>query len=89
MLVAVPNNDPAGENVENAIQDGLIEANTLGITGQNVTPFILKYVADKTHGDSLRSNMSLVENNAIVGAQIAIEVAKKAKLLLLWKRLEF
>jgi pseudouridine-5'-phosphate glycosidase len=54
MLVAVPNDDPAGANVEAAIQEALKEASDAGIDGRDVTPFILKTVAEKTGGDSLR-----------------------------------
>ena len=54
MLVAVPNNDPAGQNVETAIQEALQEAEIAGIEGRDVTPFILRTVAEKTGGDSLR-----------------------------------
>jgi pseudouridylate synthase len=79
MVVAVPNDDPAGANVEKAIQEALAEAEALGIQGQAVTPFILKTVATKTKGDSLRSNMALVEENAIVGAEIAIAIASHSK----------
>lgn len=75
MLVAVPNNDPAGASVEAAIQETLDEANQLGIMGKDVTPFILKMVAEKTRGDSLKSNISLVKNNAAVGADIAVAIA--------------
>eukprot|EP00571_Detonula_confervacea_P003575 CAMPEP_0172313262 /NCGR_PEP_ID=MMETSP1058-20130122/19849_1 /TAXON_ID=83371 /ORGANISM="Detonula confervacea, Strain CCMP 353" /LENGTH=666 /DNA_ID=CAMNT_0013026885 /DNA_START=141 /DNA_END=2137 /DNA_ORIENTATION=+ len=71
MLVAVPNHDPAGQNVEIAIQEALQEAEASGIQGRDVTPFILRTVAEKTDGDSLRSNMSLVKRNAEVGADIA------------------
>lgn len=75
MLVAVPNHDPAGTNVENAIQSALSEANALHLSGQAVTPYILKAVAEKTGGDSLRSNMALVKQNAEVGALIAIAIS--------------
>lgn len=79
MLVGVPNNDPAGENVENAIHAALVEAEKLNIRGRDVTPYILKTVAEKTGGDSLRSNMALVRQNAKVGAKIAIAIAKYRK----------
>jgi pseudouridine-5'-phosphate glycosidase len=75
MMVAVPNDDPAGAKVEQAIQEALGEAARKGIHGQAVTPFILKQVAEKTEGDSLRSNMALVRRNAEVGADIAIAIA--------------
>jgi pseudouridine-5'-phosphate glycosidase/sugar/nucleoside kinase (ribokinase family) len=78
MLVGVPNTDPAGVNVEQAIQSALLEANELGIIGRDVTPFILKNVALKSQGESLRSNMALVERNTTVGADIAIAVAQHA-----------
>ena len=75
MLIGVANNDPAGSNVEAAIQSALKEAEKLNIRGRDVTPYILKYVAEKTAGDSLKSNMALVRRNAEVGAEIAIAIA--------------
>lgn len=74
-LVGVPNQDAAGSNVEATIQSALEEAEKQGIRGQDTTPFILKYVANKTGGDSLRSNIALVKNNAKVGARIAHAIA--------------
>ncbi len=76
MLVAVPNHDPAGASVEDAIQATLEEANRLGIQGRDVTPYILRKVSERTDGDSLRSNTALVKRNADVGADIAIAIAK-------------
>ena len=76
MLVAVPNHDPAGTIVENAIQDALNEAKEKGISGPSVTPYVLKAVAEKTNGDSLRSNMALVRRNAAIAADIAIAIAQ-------------
>ncbi len=51
---AVPNHDPAGQNVEAAIQEVLEKINAAEIHGKDVTPFILRAVAAKTAGDSLR-----------------------------------
>ena len=79
MLVGVPNNDSAGANVEKAIQAALAEAEKLNIRGRDVTPYILKTVAKKTGGDSLRSNMSLVRQNARVGAKIATAISNLRK----------
>lgn len=76
MLVAVPPPNSAGESIEHAIQEALAESNRLGLQGQAVTPFILKYVAEKTGGDSLRCNISLVQNNAKIGTDIAIAIAE-------------
>jgi pseudouridine-5'-phosphate glycosidase/sugar/nucleoside kinase (ribokinase family) len=77
MLVAVPNTDPGGARVEDAIQDALQQAVEQGISGQALTPFILKTVAEQTEGESLRSNISLVMNNAQVGAGIAMAIAEE------------
>ena len=75
MLIAVPNSDPAGASVEIAIQEVLDEASELGISGRDVTPYILKKLAEKTKGDSLKSNISLVKGNAAIGADIAVAIA--------------
>jgi pseudouridine-5'-phosphate glycosidase/sugar/nucleoside kinase (ribokinase family) len=78
MLVAVPNtNDAAGAAVEVAIQAALVESEKLEISGRDLTPFILKRVAEETSGESLKSNVALVLNNAKVGAEIAIAIAKQ------------
>jgi len=79
MLVAVPNDDPAGANVEAAIQAALAEAEEKKIAGPAVTPYVLNRVAEATGGDSLRSNMALVERNAAVGADIAVAIADEKR----------
>jgi len=63
------------KEINNAIDQALKEATNLGIKGKEVTPFLLKTVVDLTHGDSLESNIHLVINNAIVGAEISKEYA--------------
>lgn len=76
-LVGVPNKDPAsGASVEAAIQSALQAAEEQGITGPATTPFVLKFVADTTKGDSLKSNISLVKQNAKVGGAIAKSIAE-------------
>jgi pseudouridine-5'-phosphate glycosidase/sugar/nucleoside kinase (ribokinase family) len=79
MLVAVPNDNPAGAHVEEEIQMALAEASERGIVGPAVTPFILSRVAQKTKGESLRSNMALVERNAAIGAEIAHAIAARQR----------
>ena len=44
--------------------------------GVEVTPFVLKRVAEISGGESLRSNIHLVKNNARVGADIALELSR-------------
>jgi pseudouridine-5'-phosphate glycosidase len=47
------------------------EAVAQNIHGQAVTPFLLKRISELTHGRSLRTNLSLLLNNARLAAQIA------------------
>lgn len=44
--------------------------------GAQITPFLLKRVNELTQGRSLKSNISLVHNNAVVGSRIAVELGK-------------
>lgn len=64
------------EVINKAIEDALKEAETKGIVGKAVTPFLLDKVKDITGGKSLEANIKLVYNNALVGANLAIELEK-------------
>lgn len=57
--------------MEEHIRAALDAAERQGIRGKSTTPFLLKYIADATGGDSLASNIALVKNNAALGARIA------------------
>ena len=48
MLVAVPNLDPAGDEVEDTIKEALAEAQISNIEGRDVTPFVLRRVAERS-----------------------------------------
>ena len=61
------------------IRDALDAARRMNVTGKSVTPFLLKYIAEKTGGESLEANIALVKNNARLGAQVAIEFQKLNK----------
>jgi len=43
-----------------------------GVKGKEITPFVLQRVNELTSGKSLEANIALVENNAKIGAQIAV-----------------
>jgi pseudouridine-5'-phosphate glycosidase len=47
------------------------------ITGKRVTPFLLAKMKEVTGGKSLAANLALVYNNARVGAQVAVALARK------------
>ena len=61
--------------IESHIQTALAAANEKGIRGKDVTPFLLKYIADHTSGESLASNIALIKHNAVLGAEIAVALA--------------
>ena len=77
ILVAnpVPEKDeiPFAE-IEKYISAAIAEAKTKNITGKELTPFLLATLAEKTKGQSVQSNLALLKNNVIIGAQIAKEL---------------
>ncbi|NGQ97430.1 pseudouridine-5'-phosphate glycosidase [Brevibacillus sp. SYP-B805] len=63
--------------IEGVIETALREAKEQGITGKQVTPFLLDRVKQLTAGKSLATNIALVKNNARVAAQIAVAYQQK------------
>ena len=57
------------DKVESAIACALAEAE--GIRGKAVTPFLLRRVAELTGGESLKANLALLQNNAVLAARLA------------------
>ena len=57
--------------IEEAIAKSLKEASEKGIDGKAVTPFLLERISQLTDGESLKTNIALVCNNALLGARIA------------------
>lgn len=60
-----------GDEIGTAILSAVQTAEQRGITGKEVTPFLLSELERLTEGKSLAANVKLIENNALVGAQIA------------------
>ena len=58
------------------IAKAITEAKAQNITGKNVTPFLLKRLAEITQGRSLTANIALVKNNAKLAAEIAVAYAQ-------------
>jgi pseudouridine-5'-phosphate glycosidase len=50
------------------------EAKAKGISGKELTPFLLANLAEKTAGKSVQTNLALLKNNVLIGAQIAKEL---------------
>lgn len=61
------------EQINSAIDRAVVEAEQQGVVGKESTPFLLARVAELTGGDSLKSNIQLVFNNAILACEIAKE----------------
>jgi pseudouridine-5'-phosphate glycosidase len=64
------------DQMEAAIAQALGEAEAQGIRGKALTPFLLARISALTGEASLRANLALLENNARVGAEIAVSLAK-------------
>jgi pseudouridine-5'-phosphate glycosidase len=58
--------------VERAIDIALRSAASAGVTGKQLTPFLLARIAESTAQESLRSNRALVLHNVRVAAEIAV-----------------
>jgi pseudouridine-5'-phosphate glycosidase len=78
MVVAVP--IPAAEALDRAsaeadVARAITAAEAAGVRGAALTPFLLGALGEATSGKSLRSNVSLLRQNARVAAQIALALA--------------
>jgi pseudouridylate synthase len=63
---------PADE-INHIIEQALTDAR--GVSGKDVTPFLLARIVEMTGGASLTANIALVKNNARVGSQVAAAYA--------------
>lgn len=75
--VLIANPVPAHEQIDSAemethIQAALKVAVENKLSGKDVTPFLLKFIAEHTKGESLEANIALIKNNAKTGAAIAV-----------------
>jgi pseudouridine-5'-phosphate glycosidase len=64
--VAVP-----AEKVELVLRTALQQAESEGVRGKQVTPYLLSRLAELSGGKTLRANLALLRNNARVAAEIA------------------
>ena len=51
---------------------GLAAAETTGVRGKDVTPFLLDFFHHETHGASIAANIALVLSNARLAAEVAV-----------------
>ncbi|AWB94238.1 pseudouridine-5-phosphate glycosidase [Aeromicrobium chenweiae] len=64
---------------DRALADALRMADEQGLTGKEVTPFLLKTIVGLTGGDSLAVNLKIAENNIRVAGDIALSWAGRSK----------
>jgi pseudouridylate synthase len=57
--------------IEDIIEEAIVAINLKGISGKDITPFLLKYISEQTNGESLAANIALIKNNAAFGAKLA------------------
>jgi pseudouridine-5'-phosphate glycosidase len=70
-----PTQEIPKDEMEVHILKALAAAERQHIKGKEITPFLLKYLADHTDGESLHSNIALILHNASLGAKIAVAFA--------------
>jgi pseudouridine-5'-phosphate glycosidase len=79
LLVTVPVPVEDGmptETLNTILEESLKAANEAKIGGRDLTPFLLARMAKESVGATLRANISLLENNARVAAEIAREIKR-------------
>ena len=73
-VVACPIPEKEGikaEEMEQALNQALQEAQEEGITGKGVTPFLLQRVNEYSQGQTLQANQFLIKNNAAIAARVS------------------
>jgi len=79
VLVAnpIPVEDELPRDVyETALATALAEAEGRGLSGREVTPFLLDRLRALTGGDTVRANLALLRHNARLGAQLAVALCR-------------
>lgn len=79
--LVVANPIPDGKEMPRDLHDatlasGLEALAAQGITGKDVTPFLLAWFHEHTHGVSLRANIDLVLGNARVAGEVAVALTR-------------
>jgi pseudouridylate synthase len=67
------------EHIQDAICQAIQEATLNSVKGKSITPWLLSKISELTGGESLSSNIALVENNVRLAAEIAASLASVIK----------
>ena len=68
----------ADDDAEASIQQAVRKADSAGISGNEVPPYLLSEIAADTDGKSLKANQALLISNAQLAAQIAKKLSELA-----------
>jgi pseudouridylate synthase len=74
LLLARPATDSL-DDVEPLIGRALADAESQGVSGQAVTPFVLSYLHRESGGRTLAANRDLIADNAALAAEVAVAYA--------------
>lgn len=82
--VVVANPIPESEQLDPVLHDRVMHSGmallaSRGIRGKQVTPFLLDHFHTATGGESLRVNIRVVERNAALAADIAVQQVRSAR----------
>ncbi len=61
--------------MDRVISSALASANSEGVVGKAITPYLLSKIVELTEGRSLEANIALVKNNAVLAADIAVKLS--------------
>jgi pseudouridine-5'-phosphate glycosidase len=77
LTVPVPEEFEIGmEELEKILRESLKLADEKKISGKEITPFLLAQMSERSSGKTLAANIALLENNARIAAQVAVEMSK-------------
>lgn len=71
-----PEDEMPAELYQTALARTLADAAERGVSGRDVTPFLLDRMRELTAGASVTANLSLLRNNARIGAALSLELEK-------------
>ena len=60
------------EKLEKILTDSMELADKQGIKGKETTPFLLSKMSELSEGETLKTNIELLKNNAKIATQVAI-----------------
>jgi pseudouridine-5'-phosphate glycosidase len=78
MTVPVPKEfELPRDEMESIISAAIAEVDRQGISGKDVTPFLLSELTKASGGRTLKANIALLENNARVAGLVAVQIANR------------